>query len=323
MTSPRVTVLMPVFNAESYLAEAIESILGQTYTDMEILIIDDGSTDHSASIIASYRDPRIRVVQNDKNMTLVPTLNLGLDLANGYYIARMDADDVALPNRIEAQVRFLDAHPEIVVCGTGMKVIGSSTVFVPPTNPEVLRYKLHVRNCIAHPTVMFRASTLRDAKIYYNSDFTHAEDYELWNRLSENYRIANISRPLLHYRLSEEGVSRRHVQEQRRLTAIIATNCLHRIGVDWDQEQLQNPILTKNEVRQARELIFSMISRDLSKKVRSVLWFLWLDSCTRGATHGLWSIGMFYSIPGLRRVVSISDTLKFIIKAILRRKTTL
>src|SRR5271170_5563678 len=121
MMTKLVTVLMPVHNGERYLAEAIESVLGQSAGDLELLIVDDGSTDRSAEICRDYRDPRIRLVQNPTHLGIVASLNRGLDLAAGAYVARMDSDDISLPERLEKQIRLLDENPEVGVCGAGIQ----------------------------------------------------------------------------------------------------------------------------------------------------------------------------------------------------------
>ena len=120
--NPKVTVLMPVYNGEKYLKEAITSILLQTFDDFEFLIINDGSSDASVDIIQSFRDPRIRLVHNDTNIGLIATLNKGLKLAHGKYVARMDQDDISLPRRLEKQTYFMDNNPDVGVCGTWIKL---------------------------------------------------------------------------------------------------------------------------------------------------------------------------------------------------------
>ena len=124
MTSATVTVLMPVYNGEMYLREAIDSILHQTFTDFEFLIINDGSTDNSETIILSYDDSRIRYEKNDSNLKLIATLNKGIELAKGKYIVRMDADDISIPDRIEKQVAFLEKNPDVGICGSWFTAFG-------------------------------------------------------------------------------------------------------------------------------------------------------------------------------------------------------
>jgi len=140
----QVTIIMPVYNGEVYLREAIDSILDQTLTDFEFLILNDGSSDHSVDIVRSYDDPRIRLVENEANLGVVQTLNRGLDLANGTFIARMDCDDRSLRDRLARQVAFLDDHPEVGICGTWMEAIGARAGYIwrYPTDPERIRCSL-------------------------------------------------------------------------------------------------------------------------------------------------------------------------------------
>lgn len=202
----RVTVIMPAHNAGRYIAQAVASVLDQTYRDLELLVIDDGSTDETGSILSRISDPRLRVVRLPRNQGLVAALNEGLSRARGEFIARMDADDVMRPGRLEKQVRFLDDHPRIdVVAG-----------FVDLMNPEgettgtwgtdratvseaEIRAMMPRTNCIAHPTVLLRRSALRGAR--YDPRMTEGEDWALWLRLlGDGARIAKIPEVLLSYR---------------------------------------------------------------------------------------------------------------------------
>src|SRR5437870_2690752 len=126
MATPAVTVLMPVYNGARFLAGAMESVLGQTFGDFELLAINDGSSDQTAEILASSRDPRVRIVENGRNLDLIASLNKGLDLARGDYVARMDQDDLALPKRLEKQVHFLSASPRTGLCGTWFRTFGGT-----------------------------------------------------------------------------------------------------------------------------------------------------------------------------------------------------
>ncbi|MFZ6027458.1 MAG: glycosyltransferase [Chloroflexota bacterium] len=191
---PRLTVLLPVYNGGDYLRPAIESILQQTFTDFEFLIIDDGSIDDSADIIASYHDPRIRATSNPQNLRLAATLNKGIELARGEYIARMDCDDIALPTRLEKQLDYLQKHPEIGVLGTNYQLIspsgktGARSRF--PSEHAVLRWRLCFGCYIAHPTVMIRKSIYQQLN-GYRTDVT-GEDYDLWVRAASHTRLANL-----------------------------------------------------------------------------------------------------------------------------------
>lgn len=211
--APQVTVLMPVYNGNRFLREAIESILNQTFTDFEFLIIDDGSTDNSVETISSYADPRIRLVRNVTNIGVARTLNKGIGLARGDYIARMDADDVSLPRRIEIQLSFMKENPETDVLATRVALIdakgndqGSWEADHTATTHDEIRRRLPDSNCIAHPTVMMRRSIA--SRYGYREDQLHAEDYDLWLRLTaDNLKIEKIGDPLLRYRVHTKSIT--------------------------------------------------------------------------------------------------------------------
>ncbi len=217
---PRVSVVMPVFNGEKFLGQAIESILHQTYTDFELLIINDGSTDSSLDIAQAYTDPRVRIINNDRNRGLINTLNLGLGLAQGGYIARMDSDDLASPGRFAIQVEFLDLHSEIAVVGTWVNLIDDGdnvfSLWRMPTDSYAIREALLESCWLCHPSVMFRKKAVL-AVGGYNPAALHAEDYDLWLRMSERYLLANIPQPLLGYRMHTEQVSIKKISAQRKM----------------------------------------------------------------------------------------------------------
>lgn len=202
LSAPKVTVLMPVYNAEVYLEEAIESILDQTYRDFEFLIINDGSTDESKKIIESYTDRRIRLENNKKNRGLNYSLNKGIDLARGKYIARMDADDVSLPDRLQVQVEFMDKNPDIGVCGSWFKFTDTEEVDQKLTDPESIKAALFFTCQLGHPTVIIRKAFLDKYNLRYDTQIS-AEDYELWVRCARYFKIANIPKVLVLYRQHE------------------------------------------------------------------------------------------------------------------------
>ena len=217
MKAPKVTVLMPVYNGEKYLREAIESILNQTFKDFEFLIINDGSTDSSRDIVLSYNDSRIRLIDNEKNIGLTKSLNRGLELARGEYIARMDADDVSLPERLEKQVSYLEIHPKVGVLGTWMKCIDEygkpTSTQHPPTQPYLIKWSLLFGCSIAHSSVMMRRAVLERVG-GYNPEIVVAQDYGLWVRVSfeTQIQIANLPEELLLLRRDVPSMVTRHHQ---------------------------------------------------------------------------------------------------------------
>lgn len=218
---------MPVYNAEKYLSESIESVLNQHFVDFELIIIDDGSTDNSKSIAASYRDKRIRFVENRHHY--IESLNKGMSIASGKYIARMDADDVMLPNRLQIQADYMIHHPNIDICGSWMKTFGQNEFIVKTLGDhcEIIRGALQCTPLL-HPTVMMKQSIISSFPmidgIYqvYNEQYIYAEDYKLWiDLIMKGYQFANIPQILLSYRLSEAQVTQLKQKEMAERTYLI------------------------------------------------------------------------------------------------------
>ena len=215
-----VSVVMSAYNAERYLAEAVESILAQTFTEFEFLIIDDGSTDSTPAILRSYaeRDARIRLVVRE-NIGLVRTLNELIGMARGEFVARMDADDIALPHRFERQVAYLQDHPEVVVVGSRGDCIDPEGAILRQFGTEETHEAIDRAHLAAqgttmfHPAVMIRSEVLK-AIGGYRTEFTLGEDLDLWLRLAEVGRVTNIPEVLLKYRVhaSSRGYSHQHRQ---------------------------------------------------------------------------------------------------------------
>lgn len=208
--SPFVSVIMPVYNGEKYLQEAIDSVLEQSYTYFELLLINDGSTDNSKEIILSYNDPRIRYFENEKNLRLIATLNKGIALSKGDLIARMDADDVCMPNRFEEQVAFFNKHDDIDLCGSwAFRIDGEGKITGKIRNidsVELLKCATYFTCPFVHPSVMIRANVMKNN--LYDPGFPDVEDTELWHRLSvQGCKMANIPRYLLKYRWHGENIS--------------------------------------------------------------------------------------------------------------------
>ncbi len=208
MQDPKVTVLMPVYNGEKYLRDAVLSILNQTFKDFEFLIINDGSTDNSLAILKTFQDSRVRVVNNDMNLQLPATLNKGLELARGTYIARMDCDDISLPERLARQVECLDANPDFGLCSTDIVSINAQGQVIDIPKDKIkgvpVEWRFFWENPIKHPTVMLRRSILADHNLTYRDIF--AEDFDLWCRLALITRLRKLDYPLLHYRMAPESI---------------------------------------------------------------------------------------------------------------------
>lgn len=209
---PSVSVIMPIYNAQKFLKEAIESILNQTFKDFELLLINDGSTDASKEIVEQYRNNRRVRIFHKKNEGVTKTLNFGLSQAVGRYIARMDADDISMPERLELQVEFLDEHRNVGLLGTRFKAITEDKKFIENLDVELTNEELQgeiLKSCrFGHPTVMMRRSALEAVGPYDESSWAHTvEDYDLWLRIAEKFEVANLPQYLLLYRVSPNSIT--------------------------------------------------------------------------------------------------------------------
>lgn len=207
----KLSVIMSVYNGERYLKEAIESILNQTFKNFEFIIIDDGSTDKSPQILDKYakKDKRIKLI-HQKNIGLTKSLNKALKLAQGKYIARIDADDIAYKSRFKKQIRFLEKHPKIGLVGNYVDVIDEKGKnigrLIYPTNDKDIRKVLIKKNPFCHSTIMFRKEVAEKVG-GYNKDFSAAQDYDFWMRISKHYQIANLSEVLGAWRLRKKAIT--------------------------------------------------------------------------------------------------------------------
>ncbi len=220
MTMPRVSVVMSVYNGERYLGKAIESILAQTFRDFEFIIVDDGSTDGTPALLNNYDDARIILVRNEQNIGLTRSLNKGIRIAQGDYLARQDADDVALPERLAAQVSFLDEHPGIGVVGTWVMCIDESgqpiKLIRAPASPTLIGWLLLFGPCLIHPSVMLRRSCLEGDAVY-RPEIPYAQDYDLWVRLSAKTQLANLPEILQQMRVHTQRISAQYYEQQEQI----------------------------------------------------------------------------------------------------------
>lgn len=198
----KTTILIPTYNCGKYIKQTLESILRQNYSDYELLIIDDGSTDNTEEIVKDFKDHRIIYLKNECNLGIVKTLNKGITLAKGEYIARMDADDIMLGNRLKEQVEFLDSRPDYGMVGGWYQVTDEAGNLMDSLRTtqshEDIKLGLLFRNQFAHPAVTMRTHLVR--KIKYKQDFLYTEDYDLWCRMAEVTKVANLPKFYLSYR---------------------------------------------------------------------------------------------------------------------------
>ncbi|MDY4524138.1 MAG: glycosyltransferase [Treponema sp.] len=225
---PLVSVIIPCYNAEKYVELAVRSIMNQTYKNLEILCCDDCSTDVTFLILQKLadEDSRIKLIKNETNQKIVKTLNKLIALANGKYIARMDADDISLPKRIEEQVKVLEKNNNrIVMCGCNVIHIDESGRKIAKTILPVTKKQIQVmksfRTPFYHPSVMIKAAVLKQYK--YLREFQYAEDYELWLRILHNYEAVNLRKRLLKYRIHSQQISKTKTLRQIQIMEKIYT----------------------------------------------------------------------------------------------------
>lgn len=240
MNTPLVTVLMAVYNGEAYLGEAIESILRQTYSFYEFIIIDDASTDSSRRLAKSYQDPRICVVTNPCNLRLAASLNRGISLARGKYIVRMDADDISHPDRLEKQVAFMEENRDVGVSGSWLYCFGDKKqLWDYPLTPGMIKSNLLFYNQLGHPTVIMRREAMLKNGLFYNPRFRESEDYELWSRCLEHFSLANLPEVLLLYRWHKSQASQARLAEQRYYHSLVCGRMLKHLGIIPTPEEME------------------------------------------------------------------------------------
>jgi glycosyltransferase involved in cell wall biosynthesis len=257
-STPIVSVVLPVFNCEKYIFESVTSVLNQTFTDFELLIIDDCSTDATLSIIKSISDARIILLEKPKNTGYTDSLNYGISIAKGKFIARMDADDVCLPNRFAKQVAFLNENPEVILCGTAIQMIGSDKKLHHPVTHEEILVKLCFGTSFCHPSIMARKEVLWENN--YDKSFEPAEDYELWTRLAFLGKLANLDAVLLQYREHPQQISNTNTSVQLNNAFRAKLQLLNRLAV--------LDFFTEKEVFTALENGFNYTFSDCKKSMQ-------------------------------------------------------
>lgn len=223
MNKPLVSIILPVYNCGDFLHESVSSILEQSYSNLQIIIVNDGSTDNSKDILEGFDDSRINLISRE-NKGLIYTLNEALSLCDGKYIARMDGDDISHKERIFEQVKYLEKNKDIAVLGCSANVIDMDSIIIgnrfPPRNPKVNKSLLLFGPTLIHPSVMFNKELIGD-DLYYDINAYLAEDYELWLRLSSKYKISNMKDILFDYRYNNKSVSNTNIEKQKKSAARI------------------------------------------------------------------------------------------------------
>lgn len=228
---PKISVLMPAYNSEAYIAEAIDSILNQTFSDFEFIIINDGSKDNTSSVVRKYKDKRIKFIDNKENKGLVAVLNQGLDLCSGEYIARMDSDDISFPTRFEKQIQYMESNPDVGILGTAGQNFGANNDIC--YSPEIVDSIELLKNVgFYHPSVMMRKSVLDKYNLRYDPNYYLVEDHDLWARALKVTKLRNLPEVLIKYRVHSSSVSVSNSVIQENNKGIVRQNILDSITQD-------------------------------------------------------------------------------------------
>ena len=334
---PRVSCILSVWNGENYLAEAIRSVLGQTFGDFELIIVDDGSSDGTGSILDRFQreDRRVRLFRQP-HAGLVAALNHGMHFGTGEYIARMDADDICAPERFEVQVHYLDRHQDVGVCGTWIETFdsGRSEVIRYPCDDGTIRSRLVFESALAHPSVMLRRAVIERHGLNYDAKALHAEDYDFWVRAAPFTRFANIPAALVRYRVHLQQVGRRHEEKQEISARAIQVAQLNGLGIQpTEQEANLHQRLSRwrfdpapDALRATRVWLTklmranSVAQRYPHREFLTVLGERWSSVCAVAACGGISTLAEFWREPRLARSgLNWMQHLKFAVKCLIRK----
>lgn len=297
-TQGLVSVIMSNYNTPAeYLVEAIESVLNQTYTNFELIIVDDCSTDNSLEIIKSYKDSRIVVFENEENLGITKSLNRALAVAKGEYIARMDADDVCLPERLSKQVEYLKNNPQVVVCGTGVELIGdwqerhsNKIICRDIPNRDLFKVYLLFGNYpnIVHPSAMFNGTLIRNFNITYDENYPVAQDYKMWVTCCDYGECVNLKETLLRYRVHSGAVSSEKKEKQYACAIANMKEQLKKIDVELktEYEDVHYNFLLKRQPYDIKykEWLNIIIAKNRAHKIynqemlEKLLWEKWAET---------------------------------------------
>jgi glycosyltransferase involved in cell wall biosynthesis len=299
MSKPLVSIVMAAYNEEKHIREAIESVLSQTYTHFDFIIIDDGSTDSTKSIILSYKDDRIRLICNEQNLKLIDSLNKGLSIATGKYVARMDADDICLPERLEKQVAYMEANPEIGISGSQLTMFGATEgVMKYPLTDEDIRLRLLFTSCFGNNVVIFRKDLMIRHQLFFPKGYLHAEDYKCWTEWIMHTKGANIDECLVKYRTHPDSVSVKNRSAQRETRNRIRAEYLIKL---FDLEESSTADSFTGDISSERAGAIKIIleknrKKNLfeQKKLEDIIHQIWYSDCLERIEH---SFIVFFRFP--------------------------
>lgn len=306
MKTPTVSVIMSAYNGQEYLEEAITSILSQIFTDFEFIIIDDASTDSTASIIEKFKDPRIVLIHNERNIGLALSLNKGIEKARGEFIVRMDADDMSMPTRLDVQVSYMQDHQNIMIAGAYATTTNHKGEFIMknPTDPREVAVNLLFRTSLIHPTVIMRRDFLNAHSLRYQDTATgvgYVEDYDLWTRAVQHGQVSNMPHVVLYYRSHPEQVSSSKQAVQIANAQEIIARQLKHVGMSPTPEDLYTAVSVKRYLflkdqgflKKLEKLLMQIYAANIRTRIydddvlRKVLGNIWIETAIAFQANGI------------------------------------
>lgn len=311
-TSPKISVVMSVYNGQKYLKEAIESVLNQTFPDFEFIIFDDCSTDKSLSIIETYTDKRIKLIKNEINKGLTVNLIEGVKIAQGEFLARMDADDICIPQRLEVQLEFLINNPKISILGSAVTFFednGQEFIGIQPLTHEEIVVELLFGFTMLHPSVMMRLANLHLNHLNYNPYFKYSQDFDLWVRASKILKFANLNKSLLKMREHSDKISHTLRPEQKAFSEEIRERLFIELNLNISQKEkelihniaIDSCLLESDKLKSLEKILAQIIESNnirqiyknsvLQKKIHNILILQYYECLSRKKKSGLgiWS----------------------------------
>jgi glycosyltransferase involved in cell wall biosynthesis len=339
ITKPKISVMMPVWNGERYIADAIASILSQTYTDFELLVLNDGSTDKTVEIVQSFNDPRIRIINNEKNQGTVLTRNNGLTHCRGEYVAMLDADDLAHPTRFQKQVDFLDSHPDFGIVGSWVDLIDANSKPLGASwkidfEPEETPILLLLHTCFSFSAVMLRKKAIPSDG--FRLGYIPAEDYEIWIRITDDgWKGYNLPELLTTYRIHPASLSKQKADLQAEVVSTILRSQLKKLNIIPTDEELK--IHRAHDTYRGNDIATFLASREkwllrlmkengesgkyAKKTFNRVMTEAWLKTCKGNTALGFSTWNIFWRSPLSKniRIKDIENLSKFLIKCVIKK----
>ena len=322
MKPPELSIIMPVYNSVKYVAEAVNSLLSQSFTNFELIIINDASTDGSDNILKNFRDSRIKLLNNNQNRGIVYSRNRGLAEARGKFIAQFDSDDVAMPDKFEKQMNFLKKNPGYGMVGSWVRMIDGDGKLMKekwklPAKPELIPAIMLFRNYFVQSTIVVRREAI--PKGGYKTGYDVVEDYQMWIDIAKNYKTWNLPEYLVNYRVHGTSATNSNTEHLNKQYRLIFNDLFQELNIDMSAEKFEthltikrnDPIESVTALRRIEKHLNLLILQNQKTKVydekelaKAVL-NRWVKCCYRARTTGLKAAGIFLSSPVTLKLLAI------------------